>query len=68
MEKKLKVESMMCEKCVARVKRALEALDGVDEATVTLDDKTAIVSLSHEVADEVLIDAVTALDHTAVMA
>lgn len=67
MEKTLKVESMMCEKCVSRVKKALEAIDGVDEARVTLDDKLAVVTLSQDVADEALIDAVTAIDHSAEM-
>lgn len=65
MEKTLKVESMMCEKCVARVKKTLEAIDGVEEARVTLDDKLAVVALSQDVADDTLVSAVTALDHTA---
>ncbi len=67
MEKTIKVESMMCEKCVARVKKTLEAIDGVEGATVTLDDKLAVVTLSHDVADEALINAITALNHTAEM-
>lgn len=68
MIRKFKVESMMCEKCVARVKKALESVDGVDTAKVTLDDKLAVVTLSSDIADSVLIDAVTALGHTAVLA
>ena len=68
MEKTLKVESMMCEKCVRRVKKALEAIDGVDAAQVTLDDKRAVVSLSADVADATLIDAIAAIDHSAKMA
>lgn len=67
MEKTIKVESMMCEKCVARVKKTLEAVDGVDEARITLDDKLAVVTLSHDVANETLISVITELGHTAEM-
>lgn len=58
MEKTLQVEGMMCQHCVARVKKALEGMEGVEEATVDLDAKTATATLSHEVADEALRDAV----------
>lgn len=68
MEKTLKVESMMCEKCVKRVKKALEAVDGVEEAQVDLASKSAVVMLSRDVDDAALIGAVTKIDHTAVMA
>ena len=49
MEKTLHVEGMMCQHCVARVKKALEAVDGVEEAVVDLDAKTAVAKLAHEV-------------------
>ncbi len=58
MEKILDVEGMMCEKCVAHVKKALEGVDGVDEAVVELDAKKATVHLSKDVDDAALIDAV----------
>ncbi|MEG1906204.1 MAG: heavy metal translocating P-type ATPase [Gordonibacter sp.] len=58
MEKTLQVEGMMCQHCVARVKKALESMEGVEEATVDLDAKTVTATLSHEVADEALRDAV----------
>ena len=48
----------MCEKCVAHVKKALEGVEGVDSAEVSLEAGTAVVSLSTDVADQVLIDAV----------
>ena len=58
MEKTLQVEGMMCEHCVAHVKKALEGVEGVDEADVSLDAGTAVVKLSAEVADEDLVAAV----------
>lgn len=58
MEKVLHVEGMMCEKCVAHVKKGLEGVDGVDEAIVDLEGKKATVKLSSDVSDETLINAV----------
>ena len=58
MEKKLTVEGMMCQHCVAHVKKALEGVDGVTEAVVDLDAGTATAKLSAVVADEILIAAV----------
>lgn len=58
MEKKLMVEGMMCQHCVAHVKKALEGVDGVVEAVVDLDAKSAVAKLSRDVADEVLTAAV----------
>ena len=58
MEKTLQVEGMMCEHCVAHVKKALEGVEGVDEAVVDLDAGTAVAKMSAEVADEVLTAAV----------
>ena len=46
----LKIEGMMCEHCVGRVKAALEAVDGVKTVEVTLKRKTATVSGSAEYA------------------
>jgi len=59
MTKTLKVEGMMCEHCEARVKKALEAVDGVSSAVASKDSKTAVVTLEKDVADEVLVKAVT---------
>ena len=56
---------MMCQHCVSRVKKALEAVDGVEEANVDLDAKTATVKLSADVADDVLVKAVTDQDYEA---
>lgn len=63
MKKTLKVEGMMCGHCEARVKKALEALPEVDEAVVSHEAGTAIVTLNAEVADDVLKNAVEAQDY-----
>ena len=63
MEKTLHVEGMMCQRCVAHVKQALEEVDGVEEAVVDLDAGTAVAKLAREVPDEVLKAAVEAQDY-----
>ena len=54
------VTGMHCGKCVARVKEAIEALEGVRAAKVTLEPGSAIVKMDEEIADEVIIAAVEA--------
>ena len=63
MTKTLKVEGMMCMHCEARVKKALEALEGVAEAKVSHTEGTAVVTLTADVADETLKAAVEAKDY-----
>ena len=63
MKKTMKIEGMMCPHCEAAVKKALEALEGVEAAEVSHEAGTAIVSMSAEVADAVLKDAVEAKDY-----
>ena len=58
MEKTLKIEGMMCGHCEARVKKALEALPEVEQAAVSHQAGTAVVTLKSPVADEVLKKAV----------
>ena len=53
MTKTMKIEGMMCGHCEARVKKTLEAIDGVKEAVVSHEAGTAVVTLEKEVADEV---------------
>ena len=57
------VTGMMCGHCEARVKKTLEAIDGVKEAVVSHEAGTAVVTLEKEVADEVLKNAVEAQDY-----
>ena len=63
MTKIMKIEGMMCGHCEARVKKTLEAIDGVKEAVVSHEAGTAVVTLEKEVADEVLKNAVEAQDY-----
>jgi Cu2+-exporting ATPase len=63
MTKTLKVEGMMCMHCEARVKKALEAVAGVESAVADHVAGTAVVTLSAPVEDEVLRAAVEAQDY-----
>ena len=63
MKKTLHVEGMMCGHCEARVKKALEALPAVDEAVVSHESGTAVVTLNAEVADADLKKAVEDQDY-----
>ena len=59
MNKTMIIEGMMCGHCTGRVEKALSAIDGVDKVEMSLEDKSAVLSLSKEVDDKVLTDAVT---------
>ena len=63
MTKTLKVEGMMCGHCEARVKKALEAVAGVESAVADHTAGTAVVTLSAPGADEALRAAVEAQDY-----
>ena len=58
MTKTMTINGMMCAHCQAHVEKALNAIDGVT-AVVDLEAKTATVTLTHDVADDVLKNAVT---------
>ena len=66
MEKTMKIEGMMCGHCEATVKKALEALDGVDHADVSHEQDQAVVTLKEDVADDVLKKAVEDKDYNVV--
>ena len=59
MVKVLNIEGMMCAHCQAHVKEALEGLEGVTQAEVSLEDKRASVTMAQEISDESLTEAVT---------
>lgn len=63
MTKTMKIEGMMCGHCEATVKKALEAIEGVNSAEVSHEAGTAVVELSDEVQDEVLQKAVEDKDY-----
>lgn len=59
MTKTIEIEGMMCGHCVAHVEKALNAIDGVQEAKADLENKCATVTLTKDVDDSVLTQAVT---------
>ena len=63
MTKTMTIEGMMCPHCEATVKKALLAIEGVEDAVVSHEAGTAVVTLGAEVADEVLKAAVEAKDY-----
>ena len=66
MKKVLKVDGMMCAHCQAHVQKALSEVPGVTEAVVDLEKKEAVVTLTEDVADQILMDAVTEAGYTPV--
>lgn len=63
MTKTMNIEGMMCAHCEARVKKALEAIDGVTEAVPSHEKNNAVVTLSKDVSNETLKAAVEAQDY-----
>jgi len=63
MEKTMNIEGMMCMHCEARVKKALEAVEGVTAAAVSHEAGTAVVTLAADVPDDVLTKAVEDQDY-----
>ena len=66
MTKVISVDGMMCAHCQAHVQKALAAVDGVSAVDVSLENKEATVTLSGDVPDQVLMDAVTEAGYTPV--
>lgn len=58
MTKTLAVDGMMCQHCVAHVKKSLEAIDGVESAEVSLENKNVVITLSKAVDDGLIKDAI----------
>ncbi len=63
MTKTVRINGMMCEHCEARVKKTLEALDGVEEAVVSHDNGTAVLTESKDVPADVIKAAVEGQDY-----
>ena len=63
MVKTMKIEGMMCGHCEAHVKKALEALDGVESAQVSHESGTAVVTLASDVSADALKNAVEVQDY-----
>ncbi len=58
MIKTVKIEGMSCGHCTARVSAALMGLDGVENAEMSLENKTAVLTLSKDVSDDVIRETV----------
>ena len=63
MKETVKIEGMMCGHCEATVKKALEALGGVEQAEVSHEKGEAVLTLSHAVADKDIQAAVEGKDY-----
>ena len=50
----MKIEGMLCNHCVMHVQKALAAIPGVQKADVSLENKSAKVTIDLIVADETL--------------
>lgn len=57
MRKKIDIDGMMCKGCSGRIDKLLNAIPGVS-AQVSLDDKNAIVDITGDVEDAVLVDTI----------
>ena len=64
MKETVKIEGMMCNHCEATVKKALEALDGVEKAEVSHEKGTAVLTLDKAVPESVIKKAIEDKDYT----
>lgn len=64
MNKTLVIDGMMCVKCQAHVEKALLEIEGVTKVTVDLKKKKAVVELASDVADDMLMKAVSDAGYT----
>lgn len=64
MKETVKIEGMMCNHCEMTVKKALEALDGVEKADVSHEKGTAVLTLDKAVADGDIKKAIEDKDYT----
>lgn len=64
MKKTIGIEGMTCAHCQKFVTQTLTEIDGVTAADVSLEQKTAVVTLGKDVSDQTLLDAVTEAGYT----
>ena len=64
MTKTITIDGMMCDHCRQHVEKALSAIDGVTKVAVSLKDKNAVVTLSKDVDEKTLSDAVSEAGYT----
>lgn len=58
MKKTVYIDGMMCGHCTAHVQKALEALDGVESVEVSLEDKKAVLTLTEDIDNETVSQAI----------
>ena len=68
LQKTLDVDGMTCDKCVAKVVRALEKVDGVEVAAASLEKQAAFAGLTKNISDETLIDALRCAGYNSTIA
>lgn len=54
MKKKLIIDGMMCQNCVKHVTKALTELEGVFDVTVSLEEKSAEITVTEKITDDTL--------------
>ena len=62
-KKTLHIEGMMCHHCEAAIRKALEKLDFIEEATADFEAGTAVITLSGEMDEEAVRRAITEEDY-----
>lgn len=63
MTKTLKIEGMMCEHCENRVKKTLEAIDGIESAAPDHTADSVVITLGKDVPEQIIKDAIEAQDY-----
>lgn len=66
MTKTMKIEGMMCQHCVAHVKKALEDIAGVTKADVDLESGSAKIEMETDVKEDILKKAIEDAGYTPV--
>lgn len=61
---KVKIEGMSCNHCVARVTKALEALQGIKQVSVSLDDASAEFEKDDSIPESEVEKAITEAGYT----
>ncbi len=59
MTKTIIIEGMSCGHCTARVQKALEALEGITAVTMSLEQKSAEITLDQEISNQLLTQTIT---------
>ena len=66
MKKTMVIDGMMCMHCKANVEKTLLAIDGVINVSVSLEDKTAVIELSNDIANDVFVSAIENAGYTVI--